>query len=220
MIPPTAEDRELMNAMPWSDDSLLTAAGVPAFVGGLSGRAALERLLYSPGLTICGLSSAYVGAAGRAVIPSMATARLEIRIVQGQTPARVFNQIRQHLDASGLGDVSLELLSSVETARSDPSSEIGDAVVATARELYGGAVVKPTEEYAGLQGAWLGQELGIPGVQTGVGPPMFNGHSPNEFMTETALITGIKYAAGIMARFAAAHAARRERTAESKAAGA
>lgn len=138
----------------------------------------------------------------------------------GIAPSRVLNQIRQHLDASGQGDVSLELLSSVETARSDPSSEIGDAVVATARELYGGAVVKPTEEYAGLQGAWLGQELGIPGVQTGVGSPMFNGHSPNEFMTENALITGIKYAAGIMARFAAAHAARRERTAESKAAGA
>jgi acetylornithine deacetylase/succinyl-diaminopimelate desuccinylase-like protein len=204
IIPPAARDRELMDAMPWDDDSLLSEAGVPGFVAGLSGRAALERLLYSPGLTICGLSSGYVGAAGKAVIPNQATARLEIRIVQGQNPERVLGQIRRHLDGLGLADVSLELLSSVVTAQSDPFSDIAAAVIDSARQLYGGAVVKPTEEYAGLQGAWLGQELGIPGVQTGVGPSRFNGHGANEFITEQAFATGIKYAAAIMTRFGAA----------------
>jgi acetylornithine deacetylase/succinyl-diaminopimelate desuccinylase-like protein len=208
IIPPTAGDRELMDAMPWNDEALLAEAGVPAFVAGLSGRAALERLLYSPGLTICGFSSGYVGAASKAVIPNQATARLEIRIVQGQTPERVLGQIRRHLDSSGLADVSLELLSSVVTAQSDPFSEIAAAVIDSARQLYGGAVVKPTEEYAGLQGAWLGQEFGIPGVQTGVGPVRFNGHAANEFITEQAFVTGIRYAASIMVRYGAAAPAR------------
>lgn len=201
IVPPTDRDRQLMDAMPWDDEQVLAEAGVPAFTAGLSGRAALERLLYSPGLTICGLSSGYVGAAAKAVIPNQATARLEIRIVQGQTPERVLAQIRRHLDDSGLADVSLELLSSVVTATSDPYSEIGAAVVDSARQLYGGAVVKPTEEYAGLQGAWLGQEFGIPGVQTGVGPSPFNSHAANEFITRDAFRNGIKYAAGIMTRF-------------------
>ena len=201
IIPPAPRDRELMDAMPWSDDSLLAEAGAPGVVAGLSGRAALERLLYSPGLTICGLSSGYVGTAGKAVIPNHATARLEIRIVQGQTPERVLSQIRRHLDDSGLADVELELLSSVVTAQSDPFSDVAAAVIDSARELYGGAVVKPTEEYAGLQGAWLGQEFGIPGVQTGVGPVRFNGHAANEFITEQAFLTGIKFAASIMTRY-------------------
>ena len=204
IVPPAVRDRELMDEMPWNDESLLSEAGVPGFVAGLSGRAALERLLYSPGLTICGLSSGYIGAAGKAVIPNEATARLEIRIVQGQTPERVLGQIRRHLDDIGLADVGLELLSSVVTAQSDPFSDIAAAVIGSARDLYGGAVVKPTEEYAGLQGAWLGQEFGIPGVQTGVGPVRFNGHGANEFITEQAFITGIKYAASIMTRYGAA----------------
>jgi acetylornithine deacetylase/succinyl-diaminopimelate desuccinylase-like protein len=204
IVPPTACDRELMDAMPWNDESLLSEAGVPGFVAGLSGRAALERLLYSPGLTICGLSSGYVGAAGKAVIPNQATARLEIRIVQGQTPEKVLAQIRRHLDNLGLADVSLELLSSVVTAQSNPFSDIAAAVIDSARELYGGAVVKPTEEYAGLQGAWLGQEFDVPGVQTGVGPVRFNGHAANEFITEHAFVTGIRFATSIMTRYAAA----------------
>jgi acetylornithine deacetylase/succinyl-diaminopimelate desuccinylase-like protein len=201
IVPPTPRDRELMDAMPWNDDSLLAEAGVASFVAGLSGRAALERLLFSPGLTICGIQAGFVGEGGKAIIPGQATARLEIRIVAGQTPEGVLGQIRAHLAASGLADVEVRLLASVETAKTDPSSGIAQAVVAAARQIYGGAVVKPTEEYAGKQGAWLGQELGVPGVQAGVGPPRFNGHSPDEFITEDAFINGVKFAAAVLDKY-------------------
>jgi acetylornithine deacetylase/succinyl-diaminopimelate desuccinylase-like protein len=203
IVPPTPRDRELMEAMPWRDEPLLAEAGVPSFVAGLSGRAALERLLFSPGLTICGIQAGYVGEGGKAIIPGQATARLEIRIVAGQTPEGVLAQIRRHLDASGLADVEVRLLASVETAKTDPSSHLAQAVVAAARQIYGGAVVKPTEEYAGRQGAWLGQELGVPGVQAGVGPPRFNGHSPDEFITEDAFVNGVKFAAAVLDFYAA-----------------
>jgi acetylornithine deacetylase/succinyl-diaminopimelate desuccinylase-like protein len=203
IVPPTQQDRELMDAMPWNDEPLLAEAGVPSFVAGLAGRAALERLLFSPGLTICGIQAGYVGAGGKAIIPGHATARLEIRIVAGQTPEGVLGQIRRHLAASGLADVAVRLLASVETAKTDPSSGLAQAVVAASRQIYGGAVVKPTEEYAGRQGAWLGQELGVPGVQAGVGPPRFNGHSPDEFITEDAFVNGVKFAAAILDKYAA-----------------
>jgi acetylornithine deacetylase/succinyl-diaminopimelate desuccinylase-like protein len=64
-------------------------------------------------------------------------------------------------------------------------------------------MLKPTEEYAGRQGAWLGTRLGIPGVQTGIGPPGHRSHATDEFVTEAHFLKGIKFAATILDRFAA-----------------
>jgi acetylornithine deacetylase/succinyl-diaminopimelate desuccinylase-like protein len=92
-------------------------------------------------------------------------------------------------------------LATVETARTDPGQPLVDIVRAAAGEVYGGAMVKPTEEYAGRQGAWLGRRLGIPGLQTGVGPPGARGHAADEFVTEEHFVAGIRYAATILERF-------------------
>jgi acetylornithine deacetylase/succinyl-diaminopimelate desuccinylase-like protein len=62
-------------------------------------------------------------------------------------------------------------------------------------------MLKPTEEFAGRQGAWLGTRLGIPGVQTGVGPPGHRGHATDEFVTVEHFIKGIKFGASILERF-------------------
>jgi acetylornithine deacetylase/succinyl-diaminopimelate desuccinylase-like protein len=62
-------------------------------------------------------------------------------------------------------------------------------------------MVKPTEEYAGRQGAWLGRRLGIPGAQTGIGPPGARGHAADEFVTEEHYLAGITYVASILDRY-------------------
>jgi len=200
--PPSEQDHRLMKAMPWSDERLLQDAGLESFLTGVRGLSAIERLLFQPGLAICGFHSGFAGEGPKAVIPNIATAKLEFRIVPDQTPERTLELLRRHLDRHGFGDVQVDVVSTVETAKTDPHAAIVDAVVAAARELYGEPMLKPTEEYAGLQGAWLGQRLGIPGVQTGVGPPGFHGHAVDEFVTEEHLIKGIKYAAGIFDHYA------------------
>ena len=202
IAPPSAQDRALMAAMPWDDAAQLREAGLPSFLTGVRGLDAVERLLFQPGLAICGIRSGYAGPGPKAVIPDRATAKLEFRIVPEQTPETVLDLLRRHLDRGGFGDVAIELLASVETAKTDPDAAIVAATVAAARHLYGASVLKPTEEYAGRQGAWLGRRLGIPGVQTGIGPPGFRGHATDEFVTEEHFVRGIKFAAEILARFA------------------
>lgn len=199
--PPTERDRALMKAMAWSDDVWLSDAGVDGFLTGVSGPEALERLLFRPGLAICGLESGFTGAGPKAVIPTAATAKLEFRIVPDQSPERVRQQLRDHLDRHGFADVEVVTLAAVETAKTDPDSDIVAATVDAARARYGGYVLKPTEEYAGRQGAWLGQRLGVPGVQTGIGPVGFRGHAADEFITEEHFALGIRYALDILARF-------------------
>ena len=201
IAPPSEQDRALMAAMPWDDAAQLREAGLDTFLTGVRGLPAVERLLFQPGLAICGIHSGFAGAGPKAVIPDRATAKLEFRIVPDQTPEKVLGQLRQHLDRRGFGDLAIEVLATVETAKTDPDAAIVNATVEAARRLYGPPVLKPTEEYAGRQGAWLGRRLGIPGVQTGIGPPGFRGHATDEFVTEEHFVRGIKFAAEILARF-------------------
>jgi acetylornithine deacetylase/succinyl-diaminopimelate desuccinylase-like protein len=200
--PPSDEDRRLMSQMPWDDARQLSEAGVDRFLGGVRGVDAIERLLYTPGLAICGISSGFEGEGPKAIIPPRATAKLEFRIVPDQTPADVFAALRRHLDAKGFEDVELRLLADVETARTDPDAPIVAATVRAATALYGPPMIKPTEEYAGRQGAWVGSRLGVAGVQTGVGPPGHRGHASDEFVTVSHYLKGIRYAALIYREFA------------------
>jgi acetylornithine deacetylase/succinyl-diaminopimelate desuccinylase-like protein len=202
IAPPSSGDRALMAAMPWDDRAQLREAGVESFLTGVKGLAAVERLLFQPGLAICGIRTGFSGPGPKAVIPDRATAKLEFRIVPDQTPERVAELLRRHLDRRGFADVAIEVLASVETAKTDPDAAIVHATVAAAERLYGPPILKPTEEYAGRQGAWLGRRLGMPGVQTGIGPPGFRGHATDEFVTEEHFVRGIKFAAEILARFA------------------
>jgi acetylornithine deacetylase/succinyl-diaminopimelate desuccinylase-like protein len=204
VVPPSLRDRELMAAMPWDDARQLAEAGLAGFLTGVTGLDAVERLLFQPGLALCGFVSGFTGEGPKAVIPSRATAKLEFRLVPDQTPSAVLDQLRRHLDQHGFGDIAITTLATVETARTSPDAAIVSATVSAARSLYGEPMLKPTEEYAGRQGAWLGTRLGIPGVQTGIGPPANRSHATDEFVTEEHFLTGIKFAAAILDRFATA----------------
>ena len=126
----------------------------------------------------------------KAVIPDRASAKLEFRIVPDQEPDVVLAQLRDHLDRHGFGDVAIEVLATVETARPTRPTRSSRSSSMPRDDVYGDAMVKPTEEYAGRQGAWLGRRLGIPGVQTGVGPPGARGHAADEFVTEEHFLAG------------------------------
>jgi acetylornithine deacetylase/succinyl-diaminopimelate desuccinylase-like protein len=201
IVPPGPRDRELMAAMPWDDERQLAGTGLDRFLTGVRGVDAVERLLFQPGVTLCGFFAGYAGEGPKAIIPDRATAKLEFRIVPDQSPQRVLDGLRTHLDAQGFTDVEMTTLATVETAKTDPDARIVQVVADAARALYGEPMLKPTEEYAGRQGAWLGRRLGIPGLQTGVGPPGSRSHATDEFVTEEHFLTGIKFAGDILRRF-------------------
>ena len=203
IVQPTPRDRDLLRAIPWDDGLAMREAGLERFVLGLRGDAALERLLFQPCATVCGVFSGYTGDGPKGVIPNQATAKLEFRLVPAQTPHRVLELLRSHLDRHGFRDVGVRTLATVETAKSDPDSEIALAAAAAARALYGEPIVKPNEEYAGRQGVWLGNRLGMPGVGTGIGSPGHRGHATNEFVTVEHYLRGIKFAAAILEHYAA-----------------
>src|SRR5262249_54801823 len=80
------------------DAELLRQLGFARPEGG--GRSLLE-LINQPSLNIDGLRSADVGAESRNVIPTQATATLDLRLVKGNDPRRQVDRLIQHIRRQG-----------------------------------------------------------------------------------------------------------------------
>ena len=205
VMPPTPTEQALLDAYPWDDVAEQDQLGVAAFRDGVRGPAALEKLLYEPTCNICGIEAGYNGAGFKAVLPAQASARVECRLVPNQDPQRFAQCLRTHLDREGFADVAFEVVAAVEPNRSPPTDPLVKALVSASRRCYGcEPVIKPRSEASGRQAPWLGQRLGVAGVATGIGPPFWSGHAPNEFMSIDHYLAGIKFAATVWAAFAGA----------------
>ena len=101
----TPEEKSMLAAVPDDPASLMTLFGIAAPEReGLS----LQEALQLPTLNVRGLSSAYVGADARTIIPDRAIAAIDIRLVV-ETPAdRMVKLVRDHISAQGWHIVDAE----------------------------------------------------------------------------------------------------------------
>ena len=91
-------EREAIAAEPDIDSALRHELGLARTEGG--GRRLLELITF-PSLNIRGLASAGTGAVARNVIPSTATAEIDIRLVKGIEPATAVERLTAHVGKQG-----------------------------------------------------------------------------------------------------------------------
>ncbi|HWP82944.1 MAG TPA: M20/M25/M40 family metallo-hydrolase [Bacteroidota bacterium] len=91
-------ERNALAEAPDYDKTLMDELGIAWTEGG--GKS-LNELLAQPSLTINGISSAYVGAQARTIIPATATARVDMRLVRGNDPARQLERLKEHIRSQG-----------------------------------------------------------------------------------------------------------------------
>ncbi len=98
LAPVSAEEKAMLSAVPDDPASLMALFGIAASErAGLS----LQEALQLPTLNVRGLSSAFVGAEARTIIPDKAVAEIDIRLVK-ETPAdRMVSLVRQHIARMG-----------------------------------------------------------------------------------------------------------------------
>ena len=88
----------MLDAVPDDSENLMKLFGIAAPERpGLT----LQQALQLPTLNIRGLASAYTGPDARTIIPDVATAALDIRLVKETSPAEMAEKIRAHLQAQG-----------------------------------------------------------------------------------------------------------------------
>ncbi|MEP7004078.1 MAG: M20/M25/M40 family metallo-hydrolase, partial [Chloroflexota bacterium] len=87
--PPSAADLALLEALPFDEDGWKRIHGIDAFVGGATGVALKRAYFLEPTCTICGLSSGYQGEGSKTVLPAVASAKIDFRLVPDLTPELV-----------------------------------------------------------------------------------------------------------------------------------
>ncbi len=98
VVPLTEAERRAIAAAPRPDDQLRRELGLGRTDGG---DASLTELIHLPSLNINGIRSADVGASARNVIPTVATATLDLRLVLGNSPDRQIERVIRHIRAQG-----------------------------------------------------------------------------------------------------------------------
>jgi acetylornithine deacetylase/succinyl-diaminopimelate desuccinylase-like protein len=96
--PLSADERALLRAVPDDEPALLKLFGLAAPE---SAAESLQEAYTRPSLTIRGLSSGHVGGAAAGVIPSVAIANFDMRLVTETRAADMLQKVRAHIESQG-----------------------------------------------------------------------------------------------------------------------
>ena len=181
---PTLEEQRLVNGMmkewPAREAAMRESLAVRRFAGGATGRDLLARLLFGTTININGLWSGYTGEGMKTILPHIATARLDSRLVPNQTPDAQVALIRRHLADRGFSDIVVRQVSGYAPAQ----TSVDSALVRTAISVFNkhGATPSVSPRLAGSAPYWVFTErLKLPLVSGGLGHGS-GAHAPNEYM--------------------------------------
>jgi acetylornithine deacetylase/succinyl-diaminopimelate desuccinylase-like protein len=178
----TEQERRQWSALPIDDESYARGLGVDALGGGERAYSALERRWGRPTLDCNGIVGGYTGVGSKTIIPAKATAKISMRLVASQDPAKIVESFRRFVAGHvppGIGAEVRVFAGSRPVLLSRQSPAMRAAAAAT-KEAFGrepvmircGASVPVTELIQRL--------LGLDAVLLGFGLPDDNLHSPNE----------------------------------------
>ena len=209
--PPGEAERAALDALPPVDEALKAELGLAWTEGG--GAPLSERLLL-PSLNVRGLASAGVGAEAKNVIPSEATASLDIRLVKGCDPEHMLDRIEAHLRKEGYHIVRAEptpeerrlhpRLVRVTRGRGYPAARtamdhpIAQALVAAAERAAGEPVIRMPSLGGSLPLYLFDEVLGAPVVITPIANHDNNQHAPDENLRLANLWYGVDLIAAVL----------------------
>lgn len=191
---PTPQEEEIMREMPFEEAFYKEKWKVDEFVTGVTGYDALKRLLFSPTATICGLTSGWQGAGTKTVLPSLASAKLDFRLVPNLTPEITLDLLRKHLDKHGFTDIEIDWLGGYRAEICDPSAPMVMAATVAARRIHGHEPVidllSPGSGPMYTLSSFIG---GVPVVCAGIAHADTRIHSPNENASLKNYYEGMRY---------------------------
>ncbi|MBW8012915.1 MAG: M20/M25/M40 family metallo-hydrolase [Chloroflexi bacterium] len=202
VVHPTERDKELFAALPDKAAEYKQRYGVQEFLKGVEGGAdLLVQEVFEPTCTICGLTSGYQGPGSKTVLPAVASAKVDFRLVPNQTPEEVLTKLRAHLDAEGFSDIKITYNGGEPPGRTDPDDPFIDLVVNAATDIYGTPQqIVPMTGGSGPNHAFL-HYLELPVATSGISYPGAKVHAPNENIRIDLYMKGAKHITRIMKDF-------------------
>ena len=159
--------------------------------------------VYEPTCTICGLTSGYQGMGSKTILPAIASAKVDFRIVSGQTIDRCLSLLRKHLDEQGFTDINIEFLGGGPAAKTDPDDPFIKLVMDTAEEVFENKMeLIPMVGGSGPTYPFI-HELKLPVATAGLGHPDSRAHAPNENIRIDLYFKHARHMARVLMEFAA-----------------
>jgi acetylornithine deacetylase/succinyl-diaminopimelate desuccinylase-like protein len=195
VAPVSDEDVRALKSIEIDEAGLRREFKIGGWVQGLTGKRLTKELIFGPTCTICGINTGHTEAGAKTVLPGMARARLDFRLVPDLSPALVVQLLREHLDQRGFQDVEIVEIASAPYAKASQGTAVARAAIEAAAEIYGVApVVYPLDPASGPVGAICGvQQPPTPVVSFGISYAGSNPHAPDENVRLEDFAQGIKY---------------------------
>lgn len=198
--PPTADERAHLATLPFDETQIKSDFGLTGFIRDLSGVDLLIRHFYEPTCTICGLKAGYLGQGSKTVLPCVASAKVDFRLVPDLTPELVLELLRAHLDRRGFQDIEITDLNGVRPARSPLDAPFVKLCAEVARVTYGAEpVIYPTSPGSGPLDSLCRD---VPTVMAGVSHANAHTHAPNENIFLEDYFQGIRFVGELVRRLA------------------
>lgn len=208
----TDEVKAILAQVPDKDADIMNRLGIAEFDN--VGNNYQESIQY-PSLNIRGLSSAWVGSQARTIVPDVAVANLDIRLVKESDPLRLIQLIRRHIEAQGFHIIEAEpteeerltypkLVSmgyniSYAAFRTDYDTDIGIWLNEAYKRTFGKEPIRIRTGGGSIPIAPFVTTLGIPAVIAPSVNADDNQHSPNENLLLGNYFAGVRAYMGILA---------------------
>jgi len=199
------EVKNILKAVPDDENNIKTKMGIAA-----ADKVApnYQEALQYPSLNVRGMLSGWVGEATRTIVPSSATAELDIRLVLESDPQRLIQLVKNHIISEGYlvldrKPTTQERLKhdricqfSASTSylafRTDFDSSIGVWLDRALTKAFGKTPIKQRTSGGSIPISPFVNELGIPAVTAPTVNRDNNQHSPNENVRLGNYFDGIK----------------------------
>jgi acetylornithine deacetylase/succinyl-diaminopimelate desuccinylase-like protein len=200
--PPSPRDLAMLASLPDEEAHLRGTYAVKEFVRGVSGTA-FTHAIYQPTCNIAGITAGYQGPGMKTVIPSVASVKIDFRLVPWQDPEDIFAKLRAHLDRGGFTDVALRKLGMMWPALISADDPLVGLTATTAEQVYGlPAQIRPIGGGSSPIYAFS-RPLGIPVVTAGVGYAGNRTHAPDEHVRLSDFLNASRHIGRILDGFAA-----------------
>jgi acetylornithine deacetylase/succinyl-diaminopimelate desuccinylase-like protein len=196
--PALEQEATVIKALPDTSREFLHNLGVDMAVGEATGYEFRRRLIMDPTCNIAGVVSGYTGEGAKTILPGVAKAKLDFRLVPNQDPDEVLASLRTHLDEHGFSDIKVSVYSSEHPARTPIGDPFVKMVVDSARNAYGSEpYVSPSMPGTGPQHP-IQELLGVPVASCGIDYPGNRIHAPNENIRLDYFRLGIMHTAELI----------------------
>jgi len=181
VAPLSDEERGELARVPQPDSWWLRTTGAPA-LGGEEGYSTVERACARPTLDVNGLLSGFTGEGAKTVLPSLALAKISMRLVPEQTPEEAAASLEAYLRARAPATVKWELrrMAGCKPALVKRDSPAMRAAGRALEETWGKRPCFIREGGSVPVVGLVGEVLGVDSILLGFELPDDNLHAPNE----------------------------------------